>query len=521
MPADVGTCICGAPVSVPSAERALPRVTARGAVGNGFRQLGRLRVGSRPYWVMGLFDLVTGNLSKAFEKIRDSPHSLVARRAMLDVFASFEDPDGNFVEQFQSRGFDARVLELCLHAGFSELGYRVHRPKAPDFLIERGGHRIAVEATTTNPSASGVMAQHSRPLHEHSRDDRWNYLHNDWAIRIGGPLTAKLDKHYWQKSECAGLPLVLAIEAFHEPMALSLSHTMVAAYLYGIQATSRQIDAGRMVLEPTVLTAHTVGTKSIPSGFFNLPDAENISAVIFTNSATSAKFTRMGWRTHGAAATTMAARVGVMWNPDPDIRYATWFAYDLREPPFQERWTDGMVVIHNPNALVPLPAKAFDGLTQIYAPLDHDFVERHVFSSTTILNAALSSAFHPIEVPCIPRYEGRAMAGIPLPEIVTSDYWFADRERQFLGLVTQDTEEPNEWRSWNLARADDGRHYPIEGASRLFSFDQEAVNVMQERIAFLAFRSRNSTDCATWLPGLFPRTVAEFAAPRKAEADPL
>jgi len=212
---------------------------------------------------MGLFDLATKNPNKVFEYIRSSPHSLVARRTMLDVFASFLDPDGNFVEQFQSQGFDARVFELCLHAGFSELGYSIHRPKAPDFLIERGGHRIAVEATTTNPSRSGVMAQHSRPLHEHSRDERWNYLHNDWAIRIGAPLTAKLAKRYWEKSECAGLPFVIAVEAFHEPLALSLSHTMVAAYLYGVQATSPKIDAGRMVLGPTVLTKHAVGTKSI------------------------------------------------------------------------------------------------------------------------------------------------------------------------------------------------------------------------------------------------------------------
>jgi hypothetical protein len=468
---------------------------------------------------MGLFDLVTKNPNKLFEYIRSSPQSLVARRTMLDVFASFRDPDGNFVEQFQSQGFDARVFELCLHAGFSELGYSVHRPKAPDFLLERSGQRIAVEATTTNPSRAGVMAQHSRPLREHSREERWNYLHNDWAIRIGAPLTAKLAKRYWEKSECTGLPFVIAVEAFHEPLALSLSHTMVAAYLYGVQATSPKIDAGRMVLGPTVLTTHTVGPKSIPSGFFNLPDAENISAVIFTNSATYAKFTRMGWETHGTASKSVAARVGLMWNPDPAIRYATWFAYDLREPLLRERWTDGMVVIHNPNARTPLPPEAFDGLTQIYSPFAEEFVEGHVFSSSTIHIANPAGAFRPIVVPCIPPTQGRAMAGIPLPEIVTSDNWFADREQQFLGLVTQDTEEPNEWRSWNLGRAEDGRHYPVDGASKLFAFDQEAVNLIQERIAFLSFRSRNSTDCAAWLPWLFPSVVAELESRRNGEAE--
>lgn len=33
--------------------------------------------------------------------------------------------------------------------------------------------------------------------------------------------------------------------------------------------------------------------KQIPSGFFNLPDAENVSAVLFTNTGTIPKFLRM------------------------------------------------------------------------------------------------------------------------------------------------------------------------------------------------------------------------------------
>jgi len=430
---------------------------------------------------------------------------------MEDVFESFTDPDGNFIEQFQSNGFDARVLELCLYAAFSEMGYCVHRPKAPDFVIERNGYRIAVEATTTNPSTSGVLAQDGRALHSLSREELWEYLHNEWAIRLGGPLTAKLQKRYWDRRECSGLPLVLAIEAFHDPLALHLSHTTVAEYLYGFQVVSRAIIAGQMVAEPAHLGAHNLGMKSIPSGFFNLPDAENISAVIFTNAATSGKFTRMGWEKHGGITATNVARVGAMWNSDPDVRHATWFAYDLREPLMRERWTDGMVVLHNPRARVPLPNGAFGELTQVYTPFEENFAKRHVFSSRTILNASPSGSFKPIEVPCIPRHEGRALAA-SLPEIVTSDYWVADKEREFLGVVTQDTEEPNDWRAWSLGRADDGLHYPIAGESKLFSLDHEAVDFMQERIAFLSFRSRNSTEVATWLPSLFPRTLAELVA---------
>ena len=35
----------------------------------------------------------------------------------------FQDVDGNFVQQFQSTGFDARLWELYLYALFTEQGY--------------------------------------------------------------------------------------------------------------------------------------------------------------------------------------------------------------------------------------------------------------------------------------------------------------------------------------------------------------------------------------------------------------
>jgi hypothetical protein len=467
---------------------------------------------------MDLFELVTKNPNPKFEKVRTSSHSLVARRTMNDVFASFIDPDGNFVEQFQSNGFDARILELYLHAALSEMGWKIDRPKAPDFIVEKNGIRVAIEATTTNPSVSGVLAKHGQTLADLPVEQRWESLQNEWAIRVGGPLTAKLSKRYWEKRECNGLPFVIVIEMFHDPQALSRSHGLVEAYLYGVQVVGPKLVAGRMVAQLTELVAHTLGSKTIPSGFFSLPGTKNISAVIFTNAATTGKFTRMGWRPHGCDATTMVARSGKMWNPDPDVRYATWFAFDLRNPAFPERWTDGMVVMHNPNACRPLPHQVFSGLTQIRGPLANDYIERHVFSSKTLFNPRPSTPFEPIEVLCIPQLEGRALAGVPLPEIVTADYWFADNERRFLGVVTQDTKEPDQWRAWQLAPGDDGRHYPFDECSRIFGFDQDAVNFLQERLAFLSFRSRNPTTVASWIPLLFPRTYAELAASRGSDS---
>ena len=43
-----------------------------------------------------------------------------AKQMIREVFSSYKDRDGNFVEQFQTTGFDARIWELlpsCLFLG--------------------------------------------------------------------------------------------------------------------------------------------------------------------------------------------------------------------------------------------------------------------------------------------------------------------------------------------------------------------------------------------------------------------
>jgi hypothetical protein len=76
----------------------------------------------------------------------------------------FEDADGNFVQQFQSAGFDARLWELYLYAVFTELGFGLVRDEqTPDFHLQSPFGEFFVEATTVNPSAS-PPAERSRSL---------------------------------------------------------------------------------------------------------------------------------------------------------------------------------------------------------------------------------------------------------------------------------------------------------------------------------------------------------------------
>ena len=44
---------------------------------------------------------------------------------LREVYSEFPDLDGNFVEQFQTSGFDPRTFELFLSAMFKDLGHHI------------------------------------------------------------------------------------------------------------------------------------------------------------------------------------------------------------------------------------------------------------------------------------------------------------------------------------------------------------------------------------------------------------
>ena len=60
----------------------------------------------------------SNELHPQFVHLRELEAYGPARGVLREVEASFEDPDGNFVEQFQTTGFDARTFELFLFSMF-------------------------------------------------------------------------------------------------------------------------------------------------------------------------------------------------------------------------------------------------------------------------------------------------------------------------------------------------------------------------------------------------------------------
>jgi hypothetical protein len=133
---------------------------------------------------------------------------------------------------------------------------------------------------------------------------------------------------------------------------------------------------------------HSHGAKVIPSGFFDQPGAENVSAVLFSNAGTIAKFDRMGVVAGFAAPEHQYFRFGYRFNPDPNATSGIPFSEDVSDPSYVEGWSDELQIFHNPNAKIPLAHEWLMGLAQFYFKDGKQFSlipEHHVWSSMTML----------------------------------------------------------------------------------------------------------------------------------------
>ncbi len=295
-------------------------------------------------------------LHPQFVSLRDSPGYGPARRMLRDIQQHFDDPDGNFVEQFQTTGFDSRTFELFLFAMFRESGHAIDRShQRPDFMISRNGITAAVEAVTANQPSNAGLQQYLALPKDQNPSEREEYVKHSIPIRLGSPLYTKLKAKYWKEPHVAGKPFVIAIEDFHEAGSLATSSTPLTRYLFGQEQQWYHDADGKLVITEHQLDVHKNEVKQIPSGFFNLPDSENISAVLFTNTGTIPKFLRMGHQGPYRDHDLKVLRFGTCYRHDPNASHPAPFMYEVGDPKATETWYQGTVLIKNPKALHPLP----------------------------------------------------------------------------------------------------------------------------------------------------------------------
>ena len=141
---------------------------------------------------------------------------------------------------------------------------------------------------------------------------------------------------------------------------------------------------------PRRIKEHVWDTKTIPSGFFRLPDVENVSAVVFSNSGTISKFNRMGVLGGFGSDRVLMVREGTSFNQDPNAVEPKYFRHVVNAPDYCESWADGLEVFHNPNALHKLPEEVLPSAAHIYLQKDGQVIAHipdwHPLGSVTWLS---------------------------------------------------------------------------------------------------------------------------------------
>jgi len=319
-------------------------------------------------------------LNPAFLRLAQGEGFSPARALIEEMMHFFEDVDGNFVEQFQTTAFDARFSELYLFALLTEQRMVFDRSyHAPDFACEGLDGNLFVESVTVNPSRRGdIIVEPELPKNP---QELKLYLTDYMPTKWGGPLFDKLKKRYWELDYVRGKPIVFAIQDFHAPRAMTLTGSTLLPYLYGRTFTAIYDYAGRLHVSSHRIAEHKWGGKVIPSGFFYLPGAENVSAVIHNPTATISKFNRMGWLAKLGSPDVKMVRFGTAYRHDRNAAFPETYIQRLDEAGYTETWDEGLNVYHNPNALIPLTGNLFPGATH------------HLLDGDRIVS--LSPRFHP------------------------------------------------------------------------------------------------------------------------------
>jgi hypothetical protein len=328
------------------------------------------------------------SLHPDFRVIADTPGYAPARAIMQRLFETFHDKDGNFLEQFQTTGFNARTWELFLYAWLTSAGAAIDwNHSSPDFCCCYEATDFFIEAVSANPSPldsalDGLTVQDRQEQHR--------------PIRLGSALYSKLQMRYWELPHVKGKPLIFAIEDFHAADSLAFTGSSLWQYLYGIRGSWWIDESGTLHVEEIPIAKHRHGAKVIPSGFFNQPSAENVSAVIFGNSGTVAKFNRMGWVLGTARPQNVSmVRIGTCYDHTPNSPAPSVFHYNLEDPDTPvETWSQGLEIYHNPRAITPLPL-AFLKIAYHYHDGErlHSYLpDFHPYGSRTVIIQTRSSS---------------------------------------------------------------------------------------------------------------------------------
>ena len=294
--------------------------------------------------------------SDVFNLLRQPSHH-VAAWLLNQLYLSLPNPDKNWVSDCQTANFHTRLWEAQLLASFREQGLLVTQPHlSPDFRIEnRLGGAAWVEAVTANPPEpyNHVNSPTSQPP-----DDRKELLLGSAAVRFAKTLGNKLQRCYDKLPHVSDNPFMIALADFQAPASMTWSREPLICYLYGI--VPEVIEKNGFQIASTISVSNLLGSSGFPAGLFCSDEHDELSAVIFSNACSLAKFNRVGVTAGAPTKGLRYVRIGKLFDRIPGALEGTPFCLDVMSTEYQTFWPQGyepwsaeLEVFHNPFARHP------------------------------------------------------------------------------------------------------------------------------------------------------------------------
>jgi len=289
-----------------------------------------------------------------------------ARNVLSNWADGFVDRDGKFVKEFQT-SFNSSFWELYLFACLKELNLSVDFSfDRPDFVAKNDEVSFCIEASIANSAIDTPNeweADYSpQGLKEIDKDKILDFA----TIRLSNTLTAKYKKYlrgYSDLDQAKGKPFIIAIAPFEQPFSFIQNDQAISRVLYGFDKFIYEEDLTKN--ERTIFGQEYIDfiTKpngsEIPLGYFIKDEMREVSAVIFSNTATFGKVRAL--------------------SDDPGDLFFTSVRYNdrglkptesiLPKKEYKETVLDGLHIFHNPFANRPISYEHFDRIEIIH----HDF----------------------------------------------------------------------------------------------------------------------------------------------------
>jgi hypothetical protein len=300
---------------------------------------------------------------KAFIRLQEEFLKRI-KNGIFKVMPCFIDIDKNFKKEFQYGGFDARIWELYLYCYFCEEGLTIDRTNTvPDYYLKNKDLEVCLEAVTVGRNSD------SHNFADKIKTNPSYVLNEIMPIRFGNALRKKVKhtnekgEHYWEFSHTKGKPFILAIADFCADQSMRWTSLSLPTYLYGYEWGAKSDENGNLASYHRKIKYHNVNGKKIPSGFFFQEGNENVSAVLFSPVGTVGKFNRIGIQCGFGNSHNPMIRQVIYGEAESDCINFQEYNYNVTEEK-TEKWAEGVIVYHNPNALRPLPKNFFESAVQ-------------------------------------------------------------------------------------------------------------------------------------------------------------